>query len=212
MKGIRSLLHSHQSAKEVRKQIGLKPTYFVFCDRKTGAARFRVDADESGNLPLDRAASLLAIYCMAHRRSPDDFLLVFGSEADLIGNIAARACTLLEAAGVHASPAGLSRREEEVLSAVAQNLANKEIAARLGISERTIKFHVSSLLSKLGARDRVELSRFCAEQNMPAGWNQMPAGCVTEFDVRNTPREVPSTQLSKSIGPRSLRPSHAAAS
>jgi DNA-binding CsgD family transcriptional regulator len=211
VRGIRSLLRSNRRLKNLKNPTGFKPTYFVFCDRKTGAARFRVDADESGNLPLDRAASLLAIYCMAHRRSPDDFLLVFGSEADLIDSIAARASTLLEAAGVYANPVGLSRREEEVLGAVAQNLANKEIAARLGISERTIKFHVSSLLNKLGARDRVELSRFCAEQNTPAGWARSE-GRVTEFDARNTPRETPSTQLSKSMGPRALRPSHAAAS
>ena len=211
MKGIRSLLHPNQCPKDPRKQSGLKPTYFLFCDRKTGAARFRVDADSSGHLPMDRAASLLAIYCMAHRRSPEDFSLVFGSEENLISGVATRASTLLQAAGVHANPVGLSRREEEVLGAVAQNLANKEIAARLGISERTIKFHVSSLLSKLGARDRVELSRFCAEKNMPAGWAQAQA-TVMSFDPRNTPRESPQAQLTKAVGPRMLRPSHAAAS
>ncbi len=57
---------------------------------------------------------------------------------------------------VHTS-AGLSRREQEVLDAVMENLSNKEIAARLNISERTAKFHVSNLLAKFGVRRRADL-------------------------------------------------------
>lgn len=52
---------------------------------------------------------------------------------------------------------GLSRREQEVLDALLENLANKEIADRLHISERTVKFHVSNLLSKFGVRRRADL-------------------------------------------------------
>lgn len=48
-------------------------------------------------------------------------------------------------------------REREVLALVAQGLANKEIGARLVITERTVKFHVSSLMGKLGAGNRTEL-------------------------------------------------------
>ena len=43
----------------------------------------------------------------------------------------------------------LSRREQEVLDALLENLANKEIASSFNISERTVKFHVSNLLSKV---------------------------------------------------------------
>ncbi|MCS7061632.1 MAG: LuxR C-terminal-related transcriptional regulator [Anaerolineae bacterium] len=50
----------------------------------------------------------------------------------------------------------LTAREEEVLRLMAQGLRNKEIAARLGISERTATFHVGNVLSKLGADGRVE--------------------------------------------------------
>jgi DNA-binding CsgD family transcriptional regulator len=50
----------------------------------------------------------------------------------------------------------LTLREEEVLHLMAEGLRNKEIAARLGISERTATFHVGNVLSKLGADGRVE--------------------------------------------------------
>ena len=53
----------------------------------------------------------------------------------------------------------LTRREEEVLGGVMRSLANKEIAASLSLSERTVKFHVSSLLTKFRVRGRMELVR-----------------------------------------------------
>jgi DNA-binding NarL/FixJ family response regulator len=51
---------------------------------------------------------------------------------------------------------GLTARETKVLRMIAEGLANKEIAYRLGISEHTVKFHVSALLGKLGAGSRAE--------------------------------------------------------
>jgi len=50
----------------------------------------------------------------------------------------------------------LTRREREVLQMLASGLANKEIAARLAISDHTVKFHVASILGKLGASTRTE--------------------------------------------------------
>jgi DNA-binding NarL/FixJ family response regulator len=50
----------------------------------------------------------------------------------------------------------LTAREQEVLSLLAEGAGNKEIAARLNISENTAKFHVSSILGKLGATSRTE--------------------------------------------------------
>jgi DNA-binding NarL/FixJ family response regulator len=50
----------------------------------------------------------------------------------------------------------LTAREREVLTLVAAGLPNKGIAARLGISEHTVKFHLASVLSKLGAASRAE--------------------------------------------------------
>jgi len=50
----------------------------------------------------------------------------------------------------------LTAREQAVLEHLARGLANKQIAAQLGISERTVKFHVSALFAKLGATNRTE--------------------------------------------------------
>ncbi|HEY3129368.1 MAG TPA: response regulator transcription factor [Acidobacteriota bacterium] len=50
----------------------------------------------------------------------------------------------------------LTPRESEVLRLLADGLGNKEIAIRLGISEHTIKFHIRSILGKLGASSRTE--------------------------------------------------------
>jgi DNA-binding NarL/FixJ family response regulator len=50
----------------------------------------------------------------------------------------------------------LTPREQEVLRMLALGLANKEIAARLNISEHTVKFHVAAILGKLGAASRTE--------------------------------------------------------
>jgi len=70
--------------------------------------------------------------------------------------------TVAGATGVHAhtrtseSAETLTAREREVLLLVAEGLPNKAIARELGISEHTAKFHVGSLLGKLGAASRTE--------------------------------------------------------
>ncbi|HYK86380.1 MAG TPA: response regulator transcription factor [Ktedonobacteraceae bacterium] len=51
---------------------------------------------------------------------------------------------------------GLTAREREVLELVSQGLSNKLIARRLSISEHTVKFHISSITSKLGAASRTD--------------------------------------------------------
>jgi DNA-binding NarL/FixJ family response regulator len=67
-------------------------------------------------------------------------------------------------AGGHSD--SLTSREHEVLQLLARGLPNKEIAAKLVISERTVKFHVSSIMGKLGAGNRTEAVTMAAQQGL----------------------------------------------
>jgi DNA-binding NarL/FixJ family response regulator len=60
----------------------------------------------------------------------------------------------------------LTEREIEVLALLAQGMPNKEIAIRLTISERTAKFHVSSIMGKLGATNRTEAVSLAAQKGL----------------------------------------------
>jgi DNA-binding NarL/FixJ family response regulator len=69
-----------------------------------------------------------------------------------------------EPPGTLSKPDDLSEREREVLKLVANGVSNKEIASRLYITEGTAKNHVSSILRKLGMRDRTQLVLYAAQR------------------------------------------------
>jgi DNA-binding NarL/FixJ family response regulator len=60
----------------------------------------------------------------------------------------------------------LTPREQQVVQMLARGLQNKEIAVELSISERTVKFHVSSILAKLGAGNRTEAVALAAQKGL----------------------------------------------
>ncbi|WP_183098941.1 response regulator [Nocardioides pelophilus] len=63
---------------------------------------------------------------------------------------------------------GLSAREQEVLLLVAQGLANKQIASRLGIAERTVKVHLGNVFRRIGVADRTSAALW-ARDHLPEG-------------------------------------------
>jgi DNA-binding NarL/FixJ family response regulator len=65
-----------------------------------------------------------------------------------------------------AYPAGLTVREVEVLSLVAQGLTDGEVAERLVLSPRTVNAHLTSIYNKLGVSSRVAATRFAVEQKL----------------------------------------------
>jgi DNA-binding NarL/FixJ family response regulator len=64
------------------------------------------------------------------------------------------------------APSPLTARETEVLHRLAQGRQNKEIARDLNISERTVKFHVTALLQKLGAGNRTEAVTIATQRGL----------------------------------------------
>jgi NarL family two-component system response regulator LiaR len=65
-------------------------------------------------------------------------------------------------------PEVLSERENDVLRLLARGLANKEIASRLSIAEKTVKTHVSSILGKLGVQSRTQAALYAGRIGMVA--------------------------------------------
>ena len=77
----------------------------------------------------------------------------------LLSRSAAEAASALSASSVSSNALkDLTEREREVAKAVAAGASNREIAAQLGITERTVKAHVGAVLEKLKVRDRLQLA------------------------------------------------------
>jgi DNA-binding CsgD family transcriptional regulator len=154
------------------QQTQLLPKSYVLCERSSGAVRFRVDAESDGSMPVDKIAGLLAVHCLMRGQAPEDFDLMVMMEESLLHAVAGRAKQLLSAGRALGAGIRVSRREQEVLNGLLQSLANKEIASKLNVSVRTVKFHVSSLLAKFGVTDRVALTR---EVSLSRGPAHLPA-------------------------------------
>lgn len=107
--------------------------------------------------PADLRAAVRAIHAGELHLSPE------------MSRKVASALTDPPPAATEATPNVLTPREREVLVAVAQGMSNKEIAARLGISRRTVEAHRDSLSRKLGIRTVAGLTRFCLKHGLLAG-------------------------------------------
>jgi NarL family two-component system response regulator LiaR len=85
-------------------------------------------------------------------------------EALLAPSVAAR--LMHEVAGERAEPSGLTDRELDVLRLIARGLPNKQIAAELVVSEKTVKTHVSNILAKLHLADRTQAALYAVREGL----------------------------------------------
>jgi len=152
-------------------------------------------------------AGLLAVHCLVRGQAPEDFEIMVVTRESLLAPVAERVQELLEAGRALGSGIKISRREQNVLDGVVQNLANKEIAEQLKVSERTVKFHVSSLLAKFGVTDRVALTREVTLGRAPSatGPGPQPAPTLFGFPVRAPGSRIQESKRDSGSVPGSKR-------
>jgi DNA-binding CsgD family transcriptional regulator len=178
---------------------------YFFCEKSTGAAHFQLEATPDGNLPVDKAAGLLAMHCMVRGHAPSDYLILVQAGEKLAEGLHEKAGILLEAGKSIRSKVSLTRREEEVLSGLMKSLSNKEIAANLNLSERTVKFHVSSLLSKFRVRGRMELVREASRQGAASMVMPIPSVETEDISIVEAAKSFPDTRRTAAIVPLAKR-------
>lgn len=168
----------------------------VLCEKTTGAAQFCTESIGTPDAALERMASLLAMQCLVRGHEPDNFAILVPAEKSFSSRLVARAQELLAIGRSTATPASLSARQKEILHSVICRRANKEIASQFNITVRTVKFHISALLSKFGVENRTELARRAAVFLRPAGLQ----GERLEFDE---PLEVPQMREPRAVAANS---------
>jgi DNA-binding CsgD family transcriptional regulator len=182
---VKVIRRSDESRHITDSRVAFPRQLYFFYEKNTGVSHFHVEAGPDGRFPVDQAAGLLAMHCLVRGQSPTDYIVMIEAETDILEGLKEKAEKLLQAGHSVTGSIKLTRREEEVLGGVMRSLANKEIASNLNLSERTIKFHVSSLLAKFGVRGRMELAREASRKAFPS----TPAPlAVDAHDSRSFPR------------------------
>jgi DNA-binding CsgD family transcriptional regulator len=139
-----------------------RPELFMLCDRSNAGMQFRVEPFGNLDCTIERLAGTLAVQCLVRGQTPEDFTVFVPAELDFVERLVSRTKSLLAEGRANTGSVSLSARQKEILNFVVRNQANKEIASKLNISVRTVKFHISALLEKFGVANRNELARKAA--------------------------------------------------
>ncbi len=155
---------------------GLEATRRICTDRELAATRVLVlsmfELDEYVYAALRAGASGFLLKDTPAERLVDAVRIVAAGDAVVAPSVTRRLldrfASVLPATTGPATPTvtGLTERERDVLLLVARGLSNAEIAADLVVSETTVKTHVSSVLAKLGLRDRVQAVVYAYESGL----------------------------------------------
>lgn len=107
--------------------------------------------------PLTSRVLRLGVHAVLPREAVAEQIIgaLYAASAGLIA-VTAESSSQIVPAGAEPTVENLTPREMETLEMLAEGLSNKQIAARLSISEHTAKFHVNSILGKLDAATRAE--------------------------------------------------------
>jgi DNA-binding CsgD family transcriptional regulator len=127
------------------------------------------------------------------------------AQNEILEDLNEKADKLLQAGKSVCSQVKMTRREEEVLSGLMKSLANKEIAANLNLSERTVKFHVSSLLAKFRVRGRMELVREATRQTVGAMPMPLPLATLEARTFASVAGNYPAVRGSVAVVPLTKR-------
>jgi len=141
---------SHVSFSRENLDIASSPATLLLTNEPVNILDLRRAFRVWGVLPADASTEELnaAVHALAQGLIVGTSTLLFESEAEPL------------------SQGPLTERESEVLGWLAKGLANKQIAVALGISEHTVKFHVSSIYTKLNVTNRTEAVR----EGLRGGW------------------------------------------
>lgn len=120
MKSTEVLLHRGKrdtnTTHHINQSMGICPGAFAFCDRASGTIRFQVSAAPDGELPVEEAASLLAMHCLVRAQAPSEYTVLVVPRQELLQAVGGRAQQLLAAGRIAArSNSRLSTRQREVL-------------------------------------------------------------------------------------------------
>ncbi len=134
------------------------------------AARALILTSAAGAGPVASAMAAGAVGYLYKDVDSEALVRAIRTAAD--GNVVlapAAAGPLTGFAVVRQEPSGwdaLTEREREVLGLVAQGRSNREIAKTLGVAEKTVKTHVSSVLTKLGVQDRTQAAVYAVRRGL----------------------------------------------
>jgi DNA-binding NarL/FixJ family response regulator len=172
--GLRALLASDKSIKVVNESLDEEKEADVMITSASHASFSHNEVDSSSVGILLLSDDQLNVQEMRRSFQVWGVLPTDASAEELIaaihalsqGLIVGTSALLFEAENELLERGPLTERETEVLGLLSKGLANKQIAAALGISEHTVKFHVSSIYTKLNVTNRTEAVR----AGLRGGW------------------------------------------